>query len=309
MPSNEDEFGGILKQAHDANENDDLEASAEAIGRVWQHLAEMPDEASPYLEAMKRAHECEERFDWKSAENFYGEALAASADSFALGARCLGSLCAMLALAGDEARAFEAAQQSVVMARRVESPLFRAVALAEALGRESAWHHKRGDNEAARAMLDEQLEIIAANSQVLHALWPRALVQRAGLNIQREDFETARSDLDEAWPMLEARREWTFLTTYQVGLADWWTTEAMICAGQNDRDGEIEARREAVQYRFVVAQAPQLEGPFKFNALAKAWFDLAMALRPVDFAASQEALDESDTLRRNIGLAPFPLIP
>ena len=65
MPSNKDEFGEILQQFGDANENDDADASAEATRRVWEHLRDSPRTASPWLDALNRAHECEVRFDWQ----------------------------------------------------------------------------------------------------------------------------------------------------------------------------------------------------------------------------------------------------
>jgi len=308
MPSQEDEFGEILKQFQDANENDDADASAEAIGRVWEHLRDSPRTDSPWLAALGRAHECEARFDWKGAKVAYREAVVAGrADNLALQAKALGSLCALFNLLDEPDRALEVAVEAVAVARKVEKPWMRAHALKSALPSESVLRMRRGELEVARELLREEFELLREDEKMSEALVPGALVRRALLNIKSEDFEAAQLDLNEAWPLLQARREWTFMTTYQAGFANWWTAKALLCAAQNDCDGEIEARREAVEFRFVVAQAPQLEGPFKWNSLAKAWFDLAMALRPVDFAGSEEALDQSDMLRRNIGLEPFAL--
>ena len=92
----------------------------------------------------------------------------------------------------------------------------------------------------------------------------------------------------------------------QSGLASWWEVTARIRTLQEDYLGAAAAYGIAVNFRRIVSQAPQLEGPYKFNSLAIALHRHALALLAAnDVAGATQAFKESRSIRERIGLPPI----
>ena len=87
----------------------------------------------------------------------------------------------------------------------------------------------------------------------------------------------------------------------QSALAGMWEVTARLRSAQGDRAGSVEAWRERVEFARLVSTLPQLEGPYKFAALAR-MLDLygASLLAAEDVNVPENAFEESRTIRRAI---------
>jgi hypothetical protein len=89
-------------------------------------------------------------------------------------------------------------------------------------------------------------------------------------------------------------------------VAQWWSVNARLVAGQGDRMGAVRAWEKAVASWRHVAELPQVMGPYTQNTLAKALWEQGHALVSAGcMTEAQEPLTECRAIRERIGLPPF----
>lgn len=126
----------------------------------------------------------------------------------------------------------------------------------------------------------------------------RALILRADCLTELNLLERAEQDLAIALPLLERLSGVASMAGVQKGLAHWWGVTARGAYLRLDFKGSADAWRTAVQYRRVVSQAEQLEGPYKFAALSRSLRKMGEALLLIgDTNGSSQALNESHDIQ------------
>ncbi len=288
-----------LQAFADAVQNEDVEAENAAIMDFWQKLAETDREPSPWLQAMTEAHQCEAAFDWKGAENAYLRATTAE-DNTNLQSKAYDSLASLYYLLGRDDPALEATRQANRLA--LIDPL--NVLVVSAFVSEAGCCLRAGDITQAEQALNEAFARLA-KGPMDHLLRVYVLVQRANYSIKSQDLGAAQSDLAAAWPLLEPHAEFFFAAGWQGAFAFWWATTASLKEGEGNAWKAMKARKEVVARRRIIAQLPQLEGPYKHNNLAVALRDFGKSLRSVDNDLAADVFKESHMIRRSIGLAPL----
>jgi len=130
--------------------------------------------------------------------------------------------------------------------------------------------------------------------------------QAAIFKAKGEIFQ-AEQDLEVAWRILAPRAKATIFAGFQGSLAVWWEIKARIRTQAKDFAGAARAMAKAVEFRRTVSQLPQLEGPYKHHALAKALQEYSLALSAAgEVEAANAALDESRRIQHEIGIAIPP---
>lgn len=293
-----DDPANLFKDYFDAEKRQDVKAQEAAAGKIWQYLAETrDDEPSPWLAAMERAHDCEAAFDWAGAESAYRHAIHVSADKPGLQSSAHNHLRMLFLLLGKEDLALDAARAATETARLTKM----APVLSAALVTEAYLHLQRNDLPQARALLSEALDLTEKES-VANVVRANALTLRAECFFCEGKLPEMEADLAAAWQLLEAHREATFAGGWQFGLAIWWSLTARSRHGQGRLEAAADAWREAVARRRIVAELPQIEGPYKRNALAMALRELGKCLEELADASAEECFAESDAIRRAIGV-------
>ena len=90
-------------------------------------------------------------------------------------------------------------------------------------------------------------------------------------------------------------------------IASWWEITARIRTQSRDFSGTAQAMSKAVEFRCTVSRLPQLAGPHKHHALAKALQQYAVALLAAGKAeAATGAFDESGKIQQKTGIAVAP---
>jgi hypothetical protein len=256
---------------------------------------------SPWLQAMEDAHCCEVALDWPGAEQAYKRAVQVTTREPMLQYKACSQLSALYGLLDRKAEALTMAQVASSSARDSNMPPLLSIALqAEA----ELWLGAGNSSEAWRA-INEALKVVEEGpTQNLERA--RALIVRGSCFRQEGDWPCVRADLAAAWSLLEAKSPMSYGPGWQAGLAKWWAVTASLRSVEGDLSGALLAWHETVAQRRLIARAPQLEGPYKWNALATALRDLTLALRVVgDEPAAAEAFRESCSIRRGIGLPPL----
>ena len=294
-------IAGFEEYANAIKTGNVAEAEA-AIQKIWQHVAETQDEEpSPWLEAMHDAHRCAAAFDWPAAEEAYARAARATADQPGLQCGAYRELSQFHRLFDREALALQTAHLATEAARRQNIPSMMAVALQV----EAALQLNAKDYPAAWKLIAETFA--ALEEGPMHNL-PRslALLVRGAYLIEHERFPEAEADLTSAWGLMEPWSEAHYAGGWQGAFAGWWSATARLRSKRGDKPGAAAAWREAVARRRIIAELPQLEGPYKHNSLAVALRDLGKALQDLDAPLAEESFAESRSLRGVIGLPPLP---
>jgi hypothetical protein len=298
---NADESGTLFEAYADAVNQGDVEEQESATLKIWQHLAERKDdEPSPWLQAMGDAHQCEAAFDWVGAEEAYKRAIQATADQPTIQSGAYSQLSALYNLVNLDSLALEAAQSATQVARRDTIPSLLSLRLQA----EAKFYLKAKDFQRTRTTLNEALAVI--DEGPIHNLERAyALILHADCSTEEGDLTKAEADLASAWKLLEPHSQTFFAAGWQSGLAAWWATVARLRTQQNDGSAAVTAWREAVARRRIIAQLPQLEGPYKHNSLSVALLDLGRSLRQAGDRLAAESFQESCSIRRFIGLPPL----
>lgn len=88
----------------------------------------------------------------------------------------------------------------------------------------------------------------------------------------------------------------------KAGLASWWEVTARVRSESNDPAGAAEALGKAVEFRRIVSQMPQLDGPERFFWLADTLQKYGVALTAAgDPEAAIKAFDECRRICQEIG--------
>jgi hypothetical protein len=270
--------------------------------QIWQRFEDIAaDEPGPWGGALNQAHQCEANHDWRGAEAAYLRAANAVTGQPMLLAYTYDGLAALYDLLErhDEARA--AARSASEAARTGSAPPLASLAI---LG-EASLHLKARDLDSAHRMIDEALALVGGED-LADLQRAQALVLRAACFLAAERVPEARLALAESWNLLAPHANVSGLAGRQNALAKWWAASAHSRTAEGDLPGAVQAWREAVSRRRLVALAPQVEGPYTWNSLAIALCDLGMALRAVgDEVGAGEALQESRSIRAAIGVPPL----
>lgn len=296
--SNE-EWDSLFQNYADAVESENIEEQERAVLEVWQKMSEIDDEPSPWLIAMTEAHECEAAFDWEGAEAAYKRAVTAE-ENTGLQSKAYESLASLYYLLDRDELALKADQEANRLA--LLDPI--SVLAVFAFISEAGCFLRNDDFAGAEQALNEAFARIE-EGPMHHLLRAYALIQRAKYFIKLKDFEAAKRDLSIAWPLIEPHADFFYAAGWQNAIGSWWAATAQM-REREDQDWEaMKAHKEVVARRRIIAQLPQLEGPYKHNSLAVALRDFGLSLRAVDNALAADAFKESRMIRRSIGLPPL----
>ncbi len=293
----EDEFSALIQEYEKAVSNGDVEEQEAIMLKIFQHLGEERDEPSPWLQALTEANRCEAAFDWTGAEEAFKRAVEVSADQPARRSKALSHLSAFYDLLGLDVLSLEAEQAANEVGRQSRVPMLHHSALMS----DAKSHLKSKDLERAFLALTEASAGIEEGR--MHDL-PRArvLILRAECHLAQGAFDKAEADLALVWNWLEPHSEAFFAAGWQSALASYWATTARLREQRGDLSGAVWAWREVVERRRIIAQCPQLEGPYKYNSLAIALQRLAKSLRQLEDDEATGVFEESSSIRRAIGL-------
>jgi tetratricopeptide (TPR) repeat protein len=280
-------------------------AEEERIGRECLSLAgeEAYEAPGPDLSLRLEAVAHEENADWSQAEAAYMKALelARSEGNDMAEFKAHSDLASLFGLQDRKGQALEQAQAALEAARRADAVALSSMGWADltrallALGRISE------AREAASASVR-----ICADNPMYAPLIAGGLVLRARCAVELGDLSAAEADLETARPVLAPYAEATLMAGLQSRLAGWWEVKARLCTAREDLQGAAESLRKAVEFRRSVAQAPQLAGPYRFNALAATLHRYALALLAVsEVEGASAAFRESRLIRQQIGLLGF----
>jgi len=252
------------------------------------------------LKLKMAAHASEETADWGDAERAYRRAaeLAETEGDDASTFKAHLDLSRLYSLLDRHDESLSAARDAVISARRTEMAPILTMAL-ESYGSELLHH---GNVDAASAAAEEILALVG--DEKLYALSrARALVLRSRCSLARGRDDDAARDLDAALPAIRPFEQSLLVAGYQSALSRWWQTHATLRTRHGDPAGAAEAMRIAARHARNVASAPQLEGPYKHNGLARTLHRMALALLANgDTQEAQAAFRESRAIRESIGL-------
>lgn len=293
----------LLLAYRDATQRGDIPA-AESLGLEFLVLASerAAKEPSDDLRLNAEAHCHEEYADWPKAEAAYRQALelAVAQKNHGLEFKAHDDLSSLYGLLGDSRRALEETQAALQAARRTGiGPL-----LTMALESRARSLLEAGDASAALAAANEIVEV-CGDDKMYDLQRARGLVIRARSAVELKDVASAEADQAVAMQILAPRSDAAMFAGVQSGLAGWWEVTSRIRSIHQDHRGAAEALSKAVEFRRHVSQLPQLEGPYKFNALAETLHRYARAaLAAGDGDTAVHAFVESRSIKHSIGLPP-----
>jgi tetratricopeptide (TPR) repeat protein len=294
-----------LLQAWEAAKERGDEAEAEAIGLQFIALAveEGSHTQSESLRLTLQAREHEENAEWDQAEACFRTVLAlpetqaSNSQQF----KTHSDLSSLYSLLGREERAMEEVRASLAAARREDMRPLLTMALSAMAGELLL----KKDAEAALEAAEEALKLCGTKA-VYTSSRAGALVLRARCALALGNLKTAETDLAAAWKLIEASQGAGFFAGNNGIFASWWAARSTLHVKRNEPQAAAEALAKAVEFRRMVSQAPQLAGPYKFNALAVTLYRYGTALLAVeDAGGAVAAYAESVALRAKIGLPPF----
>lgn len=294
-----EEGEALLNAFRDALQDGDADAVEAAAARFFAHACEQNGkEFSPNVSLMQEAHEYEDTGAWDKAEMAYRQALslAESQNSYVMVYKGREDLSALYRFLGRNEQALEEAKAALEAANRSEMQPLVGMALENMA---HCWLYQ-GKGSQALQIAEEMVRSIPAE-KLYETQKARALVLRAQCHVELHQPTETQDDLDAAWPLLAPLANVARFAGVQSGLANWWEVAAKLKFLHADFEGAVVAWRKAVEYRRTVSEAPQLEGPYKFAALARSLRSLGQALLAVeDVEGSEQALRESQEIRRNI---------
>jgi hypothetical protein len=165
---------------------------------------------------------------------------------------------------------------------------------------EARLYLNQNELQQAWATLDESLAVIENNPTGVSRA--SAMVLRAECFIREGNLSQAEEELASAWKLLQPHAEAHFAGGWQSSLASWWTATARLRVRQKKQEPAVLAWREAAARRRIVADLPQIEGPYKHNAVAVALCDSTKLLQTIGDDSAGKLFEESDAIRRSIGL-------
>lgn len=304
--SQKDQFTRLLEDFHAAQERGDFER-AESIG--IQCLAFAAEEAaknpSEDLRLVMEAREHEDAARWEQAEAAHRRALALAEAAGHEGKKFKAhdDLSSLFAIRGMADKALQEAQAALEAARKSEITPLLSVALSglfECL-------LTKGDMMSAAATAEEAIQVTPVG-KMFDVLRARALLMRARCRVELGQVSQAEQDLEVAWRILAPQAKATMFSGIQSRLAVWWEITARIRTQAKDFAAAAQATGKAVEFRRLVSQLPQLAGPHKHHALAKALQEYSVALLAAgEVEAATEAFDESREIQQTTGIAiPLP---
>jgi hypothetical protein len=179
-----------------------------------------------------------------------------------------------------------------------------------ALGGLFQCHLMKGDMTSAAATAEEAVQSTPAD-KMYDGQRARALLMRARCRLEQRQVSQAEQDLEVAWRILAPQATAAMFAGVQGSLAVWWEITAQIRSRANDFAGAAQAMGKAVEFRRTVSQLPQLEGPRKHHALAKALQEYSVALLAAgEVEAATEAFAESRKIQQKTGneIPPPPTV-
>ncbi len=294
------EFCRLLEAYRAANERGDITAiETIAVQLLSIAASEQARNPSEDVRLRQEASEHANAARWEQAEAAYRQALALAeieghhANIF-MAYRDLSSL---HQIRGMPDRALQEARQAVESARKSNVEIL----LSTALGELSRCHLVKSDIASAVATAEEAVQSVPAG-KMNNVQRARALLMRARCRVAQQHIPEAQRDLDDAWQLLAPLAESTMFSGVQGSLASWWEVTARIKTESKDLSRAAEALGKAVEFRRIVSQLPQLDGPQKFFWLANTLQEYSTALMVSgNQDAAFRAFDESRTIYLKIG--------
>lgn len=299
------EFIRLLQAFQEAREHDDVKA-AESL--AVQCLAFVAEEAarnpSDRLRLIEEAIEHENAARWEHAEAARRRvlALAETEANQVMIYKAHTDLCNLYTIRGLTDPALQEARAAVEAARKSDITML----LGTALGELSRCYLAEGDMASAAAAAEEAVQSIPAEkAQGIQRA--RALLMRARCRVEQGQTAEAKCDLNVAWDLLQPLAEASMFAGVQSGLASWWEITGRIRTESKDLAGAVEAWGKAVEFRRVVSQLPQLEGPYKHVSLAKTLHQYGVALSAAGkVQEAVRAFDESRSIHEKTGRESTP---
>jgi tetratricopeptide (TPR) repeat protein len=300
--SQEGEFERLLKAFRSAQESGDFE-QAEFIGVQCLVFAAEEAERNPSesLRVAQEAHEHEAAARWEQAEAAHRRALAlAQAEgNEAMIFKAHDDLRSLYAICGTADKALQEAQAALEAARKTDM----APVLLMALGGLFQCHLMKGELTSAAAAAEEAIQITPAE-KMYDGQRARALLMRARCRLEQGQVSQAEQDLEGAWRILAPQAKAAMLAGVQGSLAVWWEITARIRTQSKEFAAAAQAMGKAVEFRRIVSQLPQLEGPHKQYALARVLQDYSVALLAEGkVEAANAAFKESRNIQQETGIA------
>lgn len=295
------EAGAVFEEYFSAQEKGDMEEQKAISEKIWQFVADhQADEPSPWLQCMDEANRCASVFDWAGMKAAYLRSLEAVADKPGFQSNTYNCLRAFHLMFDRKLPALQAARAASEAARQTR--LFPL--LVPQLQSEAHMVFDSGDFQRAWNIVSETFDLIEAGHRY-GLLRAKSMVLRAEYFIATGDLLKAEADLTATWEILQPQSEAHFAAGWQFALASWWATMATLRTKQGDSQALATAWRESVARRRIVAAASQLEGPYKYNALAIALHHWGKAIQAGYDGLAATAFAESDSIRQSIGLPPL----
>ena len=299
----EPEWLQSFQEAQQAEEDGDMEQAAELSVQTFAQLMEEAAKKPPSraLRELKAADKCEARADWEGAEEAFKYAVTLEIEERGYAMLNPKYLARFYSFRDRKSEALATIHAATETARQHYKG---RIILAMSLQDEIFYLMAAGEYEKARPLIDEGLHILESvpHDKIFRHNFR---LYEAEYCLHNDDLAAAEAILNQMWSQIEAWQQAMFLAGFQSTLASWWKVRALCCQKRGQVSEEIEALRRVVHFRRVIAQAPQLEGPYKFNALAGALHKLGTALQQNGDALAAQVLAESASLRRGIGLEPL----
>lgn len=289
----------LMEELNTAIQSGDTEKATQLQAKFFSQMSEQV-QTNPFLELYGRAETKEWEGKWAEAEDIYREAikLAVEAGDGPHASRSYSNLSGLLALLDREQEAFEAARLSVEHAP--ESNVFvRATSLPSLIQ-----HSIRAkDFTLAQTCLDE-LRGYSTGTNDLR--WAKYLLQLADWKMATDNLEGVVEDLETVRSIAEPLSKTAGMAGFASAMAHYWSIRAELFQREGNIKDAGAAVWETIQLRRAVSQAPQLSGPYKFQALAEALRKYARLCRSAGHeTAANEAKVDSDEIRRLIHLPPL----
>jgi tetratricopeptide (TPR) repeat protein len=266
-------------------------------------LISVETKLSPWLKSIQSAHRCEENFDWEGAEECYLNAIRVC-DHLTLQSNTYDTLAALYSFIGRQSEALEAAHKATKIGEKSNICVVALMALVA----EGYLNLKSGNNAVAEQIVEEALKKLECDRSIdeeAPLFRARIMLLRARCAIEKGNWSSGQADLKSVWSQIEPWQCYTMAGGFQDCIAKWWEANAELCQRYLDTKGAVSARREVVIRTRKIARLGSIEGPYKHNTLAMAWWKLAKALTEASDPLDKRAYNESCSLRRSIGMPAF----
>lgn len=279
---------------------DSIENAAQLfLDLVSQHSLE----PSPYRSMMAVAGQYLELGNWKDAETIYTQSLLLAVDNndFFNQYKFHVALSKLYTLLDRYVEALREASQATMTARHPQVSAW----LVNSLEVEARRAVAVNDNRTAKKVVSEGLKITRNNGELYSLNQSGFLIIRAYQHLNAEEFDSANSDLGEAWNFLGQFTNTSILAGVHDALARWHEAYALLNLMKGVAPDSINHFRRALGHYRHLTSLPQLRSIYTQANLSNFLFRYAQfAMQMNETELSIEASQENSSIRQKIGLPP-----